>query len=1061
MHSALRMAEAAGVRSRKKLDSVQPEASSCTGIISKRLCIRDKKSGLKFLVDTGANVSVLPVSKYNHFASDCSEYKLYAANGSVIKTFGTKTMILDFCLRRPYKWTFIIAEVTQPILGADFLAHHGLIVDLSSSRLIDDLTKLKSIASIVEVDQPTVTTVEDTHPFHDLLCKYVNITKPASYKEVPTHGVFHHIETTGPPVYARARPLPPSRYKKVQEEFRFMQETGICRPSKSPWASPLHVVPKKNGELRPCGDYRKLNSITKPDRYPIPRLSDFTYILTGKKVFSKIDINRAYHCISTAPEDIEKTAIITPFGLFEFPRMTFGLRNAAQTFQRFMHHTVFQDLDVDCKNSIFSYIDDVILASPDEATHRKHLESLFKQFERYNLTINMTKCVFGKAEIDFLGYHVTSDGIRPLDDKVKAVNEFPRPNNIDELRRFLGMVNFYRSHIPNAVSSQSILTSFIHGSKKKDKTPIAWTPDAELAFEECKASLCDAVMLSHPVADAPLALMTDSSDTCVGAVLQQRVDNAWLPLGYFSKSLSKTERKYSTYDRELLGIYLAIRHFRNMVEGRMLTVYTDHKPITFAFSKINSEKELPRRTRHLMFISEFTTDIRHVSGQDNVVADTLSRVATISCPTVIDYEELAREQQQDTYILQVLNSDDTDVAVKKIILPGSSSFIFCNISNDRIRPYLPEKFRRIAFDTVHNLSHPGTRTTRKLVQDRFYWPSMNRDVSQWTKTCIQCQRSKVNRHTMSALGSFPQCDRFEHIHVDLVGPLPISQDGFRYCLTIIDRGTRWPECFPTKDITAETVARVIHDNWVCRFGSPRFLTSDQGRQFESNLFSELMKLLGIKKLRTTPYHPQSNGAVERWHRSLKAALTARLCNAPSSWVSELPTVLLGLRTAVRSDNGISAAELTYGTTLRLPADYYDTKSNLNIDSSNEYVWKLRDNIRKFRSMAIRENKNGNIFIHPDLETCSHVFIRNDAVRRPLQPTYDGPFRVLDRNRKVYYIQMSNRKVHISIDRLKPAYCLSERNDESSTTDTEVPNHDSPVTCTTRSGRVTRVPIRFR
>lgn len=1012
-------------------------------------------------MDTGANVSVLPVSKYNRFASDSCEYKLYAANGSVIKTFGTKIMTLDFSLRRPYKWLFIIAEVTQPILGADFLAHHGLIVDLKSRRLIDNLTKLKSVASIVKVDQPTVKTVEDTHPFHDLLCKYINITKPGSYREIPTHGVFHYIETTGPPVFARARPLPPDRYKKVQEEFRYMQESGICRPSKSPWASPLHVVPKKNGELRPCGDYRKLNSITKPDRYPIPRLSDFTYLLSGKKIFSKIDINRAYHCIPVAPEDVEKTAIITPFGLFEFPRMTFGLCNAAQTFQRFMHHTVFQELDADCKDNIFCYIDDVIIASTNEILHRKHLESVFKQFNKYNITINLAKSSFGKTELDFVGYHVTSDGIRPLGDKVKAITEFPKPKNVEQLRRFLGMVNFYRSHLPNAVTSQSILSSYIHGSKKKDKTIISWSPSADQAFEECKLSLRKAVTLSHPVANAALALMTDASDTHVGAVLQQHVNNAWLPLGYYSKNMSKTERKYSTYDRELLAIYLAIRHFRNMVEGRQLVIYTDHKPITYAFSKVNSEKELPRRTRHLIYISEFTTDIRHVSGQDNVVADTLSRVATIDCPTVLDYAELAREQQHDTYVLKILHTDNATDCLQKIMLPESGIFIYCNLSNGRIRPYLTDKFRRIAFDAVHNLSHPGVRTTRKLVQDRFYWPSMNCDVGNWAKTCIQCQRSKVNRHTLSGLGSFPQCDRFEHIHIDLVGPLPTSSEGFKYCLTIVDRRTRWPECFPTKDITAETISRVIYDGWISRFGCPKKLTSDQGRQFESHLFSALMKLLGINKLRTTPYHPQSNGAVERWHRSLKAALTARLCNISSSWVTELPTVLLGLRTAIRSDTGISAAEMTYGTTLRLPADYYDIRTNLEIDSSHEYVCKLRDTIRKYQSLAIRQNKNQHIFIHPDLEKCDYVFVRNDAVRKPLQPTYDGPFRVLNRDKKVYYIQMSGRKVRISIDRLKPAYYIRDDSETTSTADTEVPCSELPVSHTTRSGRVTRVPVRFR
>lgn len=496
--------------------------------------------------------------------------------------------------------------------------------------------------------------------------------------------------------------------------------------------------------------------------------------------------------------------------------------------------------------------------------------------------------------------------------------------------------------------------------------------------------------------------------------------------------MSKTERKYSTYDRELLAIYLsniAIRHFRYMVEGREFTVYTDHKPLTFAFFKINSESETPRRTRHLIYISEFTTSIQYISGDNNKIADALSRVATVDCPTVINFDELAQSQEHDDNIPELLKCTNSHFQLKKKRLPTCEEYIYCDVSNNKIRPYLTEPFRRIAFNSIHNLCHPGSRTSRKMVRDRFFWPNMNQDIGHWAKTCVQCQRAKVSRHTTSALETFLPCDRFEHIHVDIVGPLPTSTEGFRYCLTIIDRRTRWPECFPIRDITAETVARIVFEGWVSRFGCPKRLTSDQGRQFESRLFSELIKLLGISKSRTTPYHPQCNGAVEHWHRSLKAALIARLCNKSSlSWVDELPSVLLGLRTAVRSDNGICAAQMTYGTTLRLPADYYDSVSSTaaNLDSSCEYVNKLREIIQQYKSTSVRQNINPNLYIHPDLRKCDFVFVRNDAVRKPLQPTYAGPFRVLSRGSKVYEIQLPGRKCKISIDRLKPAYVIDIR-----------------------------------
>ncbi|GBP49333.1 Retrovirus-related Pol polyprotein from transposon 297 [Eumeta japonica] len=436
-------------------------------------------------------------------------------------------------------------------------------------------------------------TLDENIPCLDLLSEFPNISKPISFKETPSHSVVHHIETTGPPVFAKARPLQPDRYRRVKEEFQTMMDMGIRGPSKSPWVSPLHIVPKKGRQIRPCGDYRRLNAVTKPDGYPIPRLQDFTYILTKKKIFSRIDISRAYHHISIHEKDIEKTAIITPFGLFDFPRMTFGLRNAAQTFQRFLNHTVLQGLDF-----LFAYIDDIIIASDDIEQHRRHLKTLFSRLDTYGIIINLSKCAIEKDKIDFLSYEVSTS--------------------------------------------------------EKDKTPIDWTPDDERAFEKCKVSLQSAVTLSHPLADAPLGLMTDASNTAVGAVLQQFVNNSWQPLGFYSSKLSDTQQKYSAYDRELLAIYMAIKHFRNQIEGRQLTIYTDHKPITYAFAKIGTDSETPRRTRRLLFISEFTTDIRHVSGEGNAVADALSRVDEITCPTTINFEELSAAQSDDATLTHLL-----------------------------------------------------------------------------------------------------------------------------------------------------------------------------------------------------------------------------------------------------------------------------------------------------------------------------------------------------------------------------------------------------------------------
>ena len=406
-------------------------------------------------------------------------------------------MQLDLGLAKSFTWKFTIAEVTKPIIGADFLRYFGLLVDVGRKRLMDAETFLTVPASYRRSAVSKLCVLVHTDQYSDILNEFSEVTLPCIKKCRLQGKVEHHIDTRcDRPVFARPRRLSPDKHSVAKEEIQKLLEMNIIRPSNSPWSSPLHMVAKPSGGWRVCGDYRALNAVSEDDRYPMPHLQDFAINLEGKNIFSKIDLVRAYNQVPMNAADIAKTAVVTPFGLFEYFRMPFGLKNAAH----------------------------------------------------------------------------------PLYDLVNV---------------------------------------------KDDEFEATWTAVHEDHFQRSKLALAAATGLAYPSATAETSINTDASDTAVGAVLQQCLHGVWTPISFISRKLLPAEKTYSTFDKELVAIYLAVKKFRYFVEGRKFAIFTDHKPLTFVFNKV-SDKWSPRQQRHLCFVSEITTDIRYVPGPDNVVADALS-----------------------------------------------------------------------------------------------------------------------------------------------------------------------------------------------------------------------------------------------------------------------------------------------------------------------------------------------------------------------------------------------------------------------------------------------------
>ena len=546
-----------------------------------------------------------------------------------------------------YHVDVVYADVNSPILGCRFLKDNGLVLDMEQETLEDRKSgvthrtrNFASGQSLADVHSVATLTIQDHSPHHFrrfVERHYPQLLQHDFAADMPKNGVVHRIQTVphARPCRAKVRPLHGNKAISAKRDWLELERLGIIERCESDWASALHLQPKKDGTWRPCGDYKALNSLTVPDRYPLPNLQSFTTVLQGATCLAKIDLRKAYHLIKIDEQDQHKTAVITQWGLFKFRRLAMGLTNSAQAFQRLIDEALLG------LPRVFVYLDDILVASQDSQQHEEDLRAVCDRLEKYGLLVAADKCVYGVPELNFLGYRVTQKGIAPLRDKVKAVERYPRPKNLRQLQAFLGMIAYYRHLLPRAAEVLRPLYDVLVGQPKK----FQWSAALDASFAAAKRLLAEYTMLVHPHPTAEVRVKTDASDVAFAAVLEQKnpATGSWQPLRFWSRGLTTTQKAWPPYDKELQAMWLASRQFRPWIDGKRPTFFTDHKAIVGSLTKPEAANTTQRRVK-LEQLAQIAGDVRHIAGLENTVADALSR-----------HIKEARDTQEEVFI------DDDDV----------------------------------------------------------------------------------------------------------------------------------------------------------------------------------------------------------------------------------------------------------------------------------------------------------------------------------------------------------------------------------------------------------------
>ena len=993
---------------------------------------RPKPVTLKALLDSGASSTIVAEKHVGKLKLKQSKKKtIWTTPAGELKT--NKVCRSQFTMpelhdNRMLEWTLHVAPnmgAYDMIIGRDVLEDLGFILDFDKSQTTWDGSTIPfkdmsdDIFDSFYIDDPEAVKESmervkkildnnyDKADLHEVVHSQNHLSKEereqledllGAYEDLfdGTLGCWTHpdykleLKPDAKPYHAKAFPVPKVHMETLKKEVERLCRIGVLkRVNRSEWAAPTFIIPKKDGKVRFISDFRELNKRIKRTPYPIPNIQEMMLNLEGFQYATALDLNMGYYHVRLDPDSRKLCTIILPFGKFEYQRLPQGICNGPDVFQEKMSE-LFDGFEY-----VRAYIDDLLILTKDSfKDHLEKLEEVLKRVREAGLKVNAPKSFFARSELEYLGYMITREGIKPIPKKIEAIQRIAQPKTPKELRSFIGVVNYYRdmwirrSHV---LAPLAALTS--KGVKWK------WTEEHSKSFQKIKNIISREVMLAYPDFNKPFEIHTDASHHQLGAVISQ--DGK--PIAFYSRKLNPAQSRYTTTERELLSIVETLKEFRTILLGQKIIVYTDHKNLTY--KHFNTERVM----RWRLILEEYGPELRYIKGENNIVADALSRLNMMSNEEFeetfdeinlaeilagdeedapgdfpMSYATLQEQQRKDKDVQKELK--DNKQYKNKVFAHGNKEF---NLVTKDDKIVVPKTLQKPITDWYHTmLLHPGETRMELTIGQHYYWKNMRTTIKHACGKCPVCQLTKPKT---IKYGKLPEKSAdvipWKTLCVDLIGPYTIGTGknaATLHCLTMIDPATGWFEIVEIADKSAFEVASALELTWLQRYPWPTEVVMDRGREFMGEVKRMLPEDYGITRRPITTRNPQANAMVERAHQTIHNMIRSQQIRdkrdlVNDSWEGILSAVGFAMRATVHSTNRASPSQLVFGR---------DAMLNVNFEANWQYIKERKQHLIKQNNQ--RENRTR---VPHEYKVGDKVLVKQDPNRKHGDDRYKGPYEI--------------------------------------------------------------------